>query len=222
MHEDRTPEEAADALGYWSLSMDICGYDPRFLLTDQRNILRRQADILLAEYRETYPQMAGLWDDLMPRDNTMLELMPFSEEIGSPLYPSRTGRAPSVGPDFVYPKGRVSFPNFGRPDQVLDKVVYVIDYKSIEDRFGWAEMGTEMHRRIAEQIATARDKQLEFYRAAMFGEPVDLMRHRESTFALFTRDTVVPEEPKKQNGRSAAYLRHDKSKSNINKRRKRK
>lgn len=179
------------------------------LLTDQRSPEEKAAYAALAKFREMFPEITEAWrrseqaaryatggfvrlSEMMPRDNTMLEAIVLDGEV----YHTPTGRV--VYPEIVKPRdqGKTTFTIRGRIDDIdpahLEAFYFGTDFGAIE-------------RRILETLNRKRNYQMEAYRlAALYGET----------------PAAEPTEPAvKQNGRSAAYLKHDKSKNHRRRRR---
>jgi len=163
------------------------------LLTDQRTPEQKAAYAAVEQYRKAYPELAGIWENLMPRDNTMLEALVLDGEV----FYTPTGRI--VYPDAIKParqQGKTTYTVSCRLDDIdaanLEMAFFGTDFASIEDR-------------ILHTLQRKRDYQLEMYAlGALYG----------------TRFEDVAAEPEvKQNGRSASYLKHDKTKNHRRRRR---
>ena len=270
MHEDSTPEEVADR----SLMMDILGYDPRFLLTDQTALtdlydaltLRGAVENLSHGYFSN--MFKYLSDDEMIdfdplyRDETIIFVdpagdvvdekttrVPFERKLTPFVAPLGTGRYRPRDPDmievlparqqgktYVIGHGRLVFDDpitLGtEAHQAIDRLArYRATFPVLPgfwaglmpDLARWGEADTNpladiqnfidgvnfgtdfssIEERVLRTLEGKKDRQMDLYRLA----------------ALYER-TPPPEEPKKQNGRSAAYLRHDKTKQHRRRKRK--
>ncbi len=234
MHENSTSEAADDRLGYASLMMDILGYDPRFLLTDQTALTDLYDALTLRDgFRSVYPELSQFWKDAISpdemidfdplyRDETIYFVdpagdvvdqrttrVPLDRRLAPFIAPLGTGRYRPRDPDmieiipvakpttYVLGRGRLFFDPISRWGEADTDPAEQLDHYRAKFRIDWPEID---YRGLEERMFK------NFMADAIFGTPY--------------MPAEPPEEPKKQNGRSAAYLRHDKTKSH--KRRKRK
>lgn len=191
----------------------LVGHDPQLLLTDERGTVQHSAYAQVLAFRRAYPQIVDIYRKFAHQAMQLTSTPTLDGMFGQVYGRNLQGRDPEMieailpqGEAVVLGTGRLIFdPPIQRIRHEKVPTVYVLDFET-----DFSEIEEQMLRRL--------DRKREAVNTQMLMYALGGLAH-ETRFDM-VKGEPFDDEPTKQNGRSASYLKHDKTKSH--KRRKRK